>query len=203
MAWINLPRHFVVEFYCLARQAERSLDAVLFAPWPEFAAYYKGERASRVRDILGGLQSPLQSKKMAPLHVQRDEVLRHVKAPGLIAHLSGPYRGRWRKVWAFSGIEVAFVAAAFHALLHLLEENIAPAKETIVSLRMDFWAAQYLVQCRCHGMPELARATYVEHFNQAHHITPVKLSDLAPCPDDRMASSSLSRSTVVQRETHQ
>ena len=202
MARHYLPRRFVVQVYCLARQAERSLDAALFAPWSELAAYFTGERAARLNDVLGGLVNHLQSEGMTLPRTGREEVVRTVKTPGLIRHLSGPHLARWKKQWAFSRQQLCFIAGAFQSFLYLLKAGPEPARETIISLRMDFWACEYLIECRCHGMPELTRATYVEHFNQSLHVTPVKVSDLTSFPVDGKASDASSRGTVVQREPH-
>jgi hypothetical protein len=202
MALVNLTRQFVVQVYCLARQAERSVDASLFTPWSDLATYYKEERTARLRDVLSGLQALLEGMEMPLFQGSREEMLRNVTGPGLIGYLSGPCVARWKKRWTFAPKELSFVAATFQAFLRLLQTSQQPTREALIALRMDFWTCEHIIKCRCHGMAEIRRATHIEHFNQSAHVVPVKMNELVSSPVEQSVGGSESKDLVVQREPH-
>jgi len=199
---INLATQFVIQVYCLARQAERSVDAVLFAPWADLATYYEGERTARLRNTLGSLKSLVEGQQTGSAYGSREEVLRNIASPGLIGRLAGPWVARRKRRWPFSPYELCFVAATLENFLRLLQTSKEPAREALISLRMDFWACEFLIESRCHGLSELPRAAHIEHFNQSAHVVSIKMSQLVSWPVDLTAVDSQAQSLVVQRDHH-
>lgn len=197
---VKLTRSPIIQLYCVVRQAERSVDAALFAPWRELTAYYEGERAALARLVLDNLRQLLRGCGSEVRYTHRDEMLRDVAAPGLIRHLSGPWVARLKKRWAFSSRTLGFVAATLQAFLDLLNAIQQPARESLISLRMDLWACEYMIECRCHGFAELPRAMNIEHFNQAAHVVPVRMRQLVATSADMGAVDPRLQSVPSQRE---
>ncbi|MBV9123166.1 MAG: hypothetical protein JO112_07405 [Planctomycetes bacterium] len=171
---MRLPKSFIIELYCFSRQAERSVDAALLAPWSEFRAYYGPDKISALALLILKLQSLLPY----PFPRSEEDITPTVVAPGLFKVLLGPWIARWKKKWTFSCQEIALLACTLQTLVNIVKKPLPPDLQFLIRLRMDFWTCEYIIESRCYGMRELKVAQNIEHFNQSWHIKPVTLSEL-------------------------
>jgi hypothetical protein len=175
---IKLPKELVIRCYALCRQAERSLDRALRAPWAEFAAYYGPDRLSALETVAARLEAELPQPAVSHAPPRFEEVYRQRalgKAFGLLLGKLGIFR---KTTFAFREPEVRFVLAKLQALVNLLGRKERPAQEEIIASRMAMYDCQRLLEGPCYGLPELARANRVEHFLYPEHWQPVKLEEL-------------------------
>jgi hypothetical protein len=177
VACVKLSRRLVIETYALCRQAERSVDKVLDYRWPEFTAYYRGNRGAAVKRVVEQLRQ-LASDGACDPSPGREELTRHPRRPGLVQFLFGKWLAAGKKEWSIPCREIGFTAAALQALARLIDQDERPDHDTLVELRMDLWAAQWLLEGHCYGLSELARAVRMEHFSQSDHLVTVTLADL-------------------------
>jgi hypothetical protein len=179
---LKLPRWLIVETYALCRQAERSVDKVLDGRWPEFTAYYRGKRLTAVKRVVEHLRSSASGGTCDP-SPGRDELMRNSGRPGLVRFLFGKWLAAGKKEWSIPCREVGFTATVLQGLARLIEQEESPDPDTLVELRMDLWAAQWLIDGHCCGLPELARAVRMEHFMQSDHLATITLADLIRHPE--------------------
>ena len=198
---VELSRPFIVQLYCVARQAERSVHVALYAHWLTLKAYYSGERQAMVRSVRDYLRERLDHQRPTRSHANRDEMLQEVSEPGSMRYLLGPWIARWKNNWTFSVDALTFIADTLEHLLDFLERCEQPDRDALIALRTDCWACEYLIECRCHGLAELRRARHIEHFNQSFHIVPVTIQDLVPSPVAPAARAFRGYGNASQRES--
>jgi hypothetical protein len=81
-------------------------------------------------------------------------------------------------VWSFSKDELAFIYSVLDTVLRTLSSTARPDQEFLIDLRMRLYDCQWMIGNRMCGLRELDKATYVEHFCQAPHLTPVTLEEM-------------------------
>jgi hypothetical protein len=182
--WIKLPKELVVRTYCCCREAERSLDAALplWLPWEEFTAYYAGERAAALRTLLVRLGGSLPLGLAAAPSPSWEEVIRYLAPPGPVAELFDELigkriRGRQR-AFGFLPQEVQYIIGRLAALADLLVKKERPQQQDLIAMRMDLFACQRLIDCRCHGLAELDKAQRLSHFGEPGHEPRLRVEDL-------------------------
>jgi hypothetical protein len=167
----------VVLTYGYAREAERSVDAVLGNKWSELTDYYQPKTAA-LTSLTASLQNLLPRQAGSPRSLTGEEIGRAVSPPGLVAVLFGSWIARWKSTWRFSDREVAFLISTLNTLLEFLKKPESPSREELIALRRELYVCEYLIECRCHGLPELTTAKRIEHFRQSPYLVPVKIQDL-------------------------
>lgn len=177
VAQVSLSRRLVVETYAVCRQAERSVDNVLNNNWAEFAAYYRGERAAAVKRVAGQLRR-LNSDRACDPTLGREELTRSSRRPGLVQFLFGKWLAAGKGEWSIPCTEIGFTAAALQTLAQLVDQDERPEHDTLVELRMNLWAAQWLIEGHCYDLPALGKAARMEHFHQSDHLVTVTLDEL-------------------------
>ena len=176
--WVQLSRKTVVRIYCYCREGERSVDAALWTPWPELTNYYGAQRIAAIRQTIEELERSLGDRQGCSCR-RRDELTQRAPTPGLLRVLFGKWFGQTKTAWPLLPQEIQFFASSLLRLLQFLSIPEKPSQEELINLRMDLHACQYLVECRCYGLPELAKAQRIEHFYQSPAVAAVKLADLA------------------------
>jgi hypothetical protein len=177
--WIPIPKELIIQLYCYSRQAERSVDAALWTTWAELRDYYGEEKLAAIRLLIGKLRSLSPTSAASPPS-SGEEITKAVSSPSLFRVLFGGWIAAWKKVYLFTHREISFMAVTLNCLFHTLRATDRPTNEALIALRMDLHACEYLIECRCYGLPQLVRAVRIEHFNQARHLVPVKMDDLIP-----------------------
>jgi hypothetical protein len=167
----------VVLTYGYAREAERSVDAVLGNKWSELVDYYQ-DKIGVLASWATCLRILLPSQAAPSRPPSREDIGRAVSPPGLFSVLFGRWIASWKSTWRFSDRELAFFISTLNTLLEFLKAPESPPREELIAVRRDLYVCQYVIDCRCHGLPELVRARRVEHFRQSLHLVPVKIADL-------------------------
>lgn len=172
----QLDRMTAIRLYGYLRQAERSVDYVLAAPsqWPALLKYYSADARSNLGSLLDRLRALGAGGRG---HWTRDTVFQITFASLLSRCVCWLLRSR-KTGWSFPERELSFFATTLASLLALLETKTRPETEDLVSLRMDLYTCEYVIQYRLAGVPELHRASAVEHFGQSDHVRRVPMADL-------------------------
>ena len=174
---IELPKELVIRCYALCRQAERSLDRALHAPWAEFAAYYGPDRLSALEDGVARLEATLPRLGVS----QSSQGFAEVCRPRGLRRVFGLLLGRlgiFRKTrFAFRAPEVRFVLAGLQALVNLLGSKERPTREEIIASRVAMYDCQRLLEGPCYGVPEMERANRVEHFLSPGHLQAIPMKE--------------------------
>jgi hypothetical protein len=184
--WTRLSARTVLELFCVARQAERSVDRILGFEWGELIEYYTPEKVERIESLLTTLRSLLPEGAVATRGADRDEIGDGVPLPGRITVFLLQWFAPLRKIWRFRSQELAFVAAVLGRLLRALKSPVRPPQEALITLRRDLWMCEYVIECRCYGLPGLKEANRVEHLWPPLHIKPVRIIDLVGPPKHDM-----------------
>jgi hypothetical protein len=175
---IKLPKELVIRCYALCRQAERSLDRALHAPWAEFAAYYGPDRLSVLEAVATRLGATLPQPAVSHAPPRFEEVYRQRALGKAFGLLLGKFRIFRKTTFRFREPEIHFMLAGLQALVNLLERKEKPAQEEIIASRMAMYDCQRLLEGSCYGLPELEKANRVEHFLYPGHLQAVKLEEL-------------------------
>jgi hypothetical protein len=195
---VRLSRPFILEFYCLARQAERSVHRALPNPWPEFQAYYNDQKRQAITGMCRRLSALLPDEDNLPALRSAEDLEKELAPAGPISELGrylyGMVFGRIRKSWSFSADEIRFFITQLSTLLQLLQEENRPSQEALIALRMDLCYCQLIVSQRCPGMGERARASQVEHFDKTPWLPSVTMEELVGACEGGWAETLSSRS---------
>jgi hypothetical protein len=182
--WISVPKQLVLQMFCYSREAERSVDATLFAHWWELREYYAAEKRAAIAQLTAKLRDTLSNACLASPRLTRNEIWPKPSPLGqLIRVLFGRWIAPWKKAWRFPSQEIRFIVSNLTTVLSFLEAGDRPANQALIDLRMDLYTGEYLIEWRCHGLPELVRAQKIEHFHGPLHIRLVKMEDLIGQPD--------------------
>jgi hypothetical protein len=173
----RLRKKSAVGLYCWCRQAERSIDFALTggsAQWTRFREYYD----ARKRD---GMLSALEELRAFGVHLLEPPA--HDKVAYLSFWSFFPYLFRrmlnpFKTAWSFSKDELAFIYAVLDTVLRTLASSARPDQEFLIQLRLRLYDCQWIIGNRLCGLPELNKATYVEHFCQAPHVPVVTLEEM-------------------------
>jgi hypothetical protein len=175
---VTLDKDTVLRAFCYCREAERSVHRALGANWAEFGEYYapsKRADISSLIDHLGNLAGPRFNNDVQPT---ADEVGRHVREPGIVRYFLGPWIAGWKHSWKFPEAAVHFIGSRLATLLSLLDHPIKPRPEVLIALRVDLSRCGCIIECRCHGLAELKRASFIDHFHRTDWLRFVTLEEI-------------------------
>lgn len=175
---VYLDKQFILRLYCYTFQAERSIAFALGAEWSELREYYAGERAEGARAFFNELQQFVSTNGFFFPGQTLREVERTVRPVGLFRYFFGKWLARCKQGWFFSGRYLYYAAANLSSFLDLLSSPTRPEQQTLVALRMALCSSRSLIEMRCHGWEELARAMQVEHFWKAPWQRALRLTDI-------------------------
>src|SRR5262249_3564482 len=153
---VQLTGRKVLELFCTAREAERSVDFALLAEWPDFLEYYSAEKVARVVGLVERLRDLLPAEMQDVAARSREEICRRVLGPGPVRLLFGRWLARIQKTWGCRAQEIVFGIATLERLLQALKSTDRPSQDALIALRMDMYTCEYVIECRCHGLPGLA-----------------------------------------------
>lgn len=176
--WTRLSARTVLELFCVARQAERSVDKVLGNEWSEFVDYYSPEKVERIESLITHLRCLLPTDALVASPADRDAIGDGVPTPGMITVFIVQWFAAMRKTWRFRGQELGFMAATLESVLRALKSPHPPTQEALIALRMNLYTCEVVIECRCYGLPGLAEAARIEHLWHSPIIGPVKIIDL-------------------------
>jgi hypothetical protein len=167
---VILSSENIVELYCICRQAERSVHRALGWHWEAFRAYYGAERQTYLEAWERKLVDLVGPGSQWHSFANRDALVAQVRKPGFFRVIFGAWFANRRRTWSFSPAEIAFAARVLYSLIDVIGQALRPADQHLIDLRMDLWACEYLLDCRCHGLSRLERARHVEHFMQTASV---------------------------------
>jgi hypothetical protein len=173
----RLAKDSAVGLYCWCRQAERSIDFALTggsAQWSKFTEYYDDRKRA-------GMASALEELKALGVHLLNPpahEKVAYLSLWSPFLYLLKRMRNRSRAAWVFSKEELAFIYSVLDKFFRTLDSRAKPDQEFLIQLRMRLYDCQWIIGKHLCGLPELARAAYVEHFCQAPQLTPVTLEEM-------------------------
>ena len=147
-----------------------------------------GTKVESIQRIIATLEKLLVTTHEPLEPLSRDKVARTVSVPGFFRYYFGKWIAQRRTSWSFPAPQVRFLARVLHSLMQLLDEKHRPEADRLISLRMDFSVCQGIIECRCHGLRELERAKWMEHFQQTEWLPTVKLEEVLGEPASRPVS---------------
>src|SRR5436190_18528163 len=150
---IRLTRSQALNFYCLARQAERSIDFALHptCPWDLLRDYYLPERLARLESALEMLRG-LTSDAAAP--ISRDR-LRFINVWWVLSYWPRVLINRIRSSWHFEEIEVQFFVQTLQSVANYIRSPEKQSAEQLVETRMDLHHCETIVGWTLAGLPIL------------------------------------------------
>lgn len=175
---IQLAKSTVLKLFCFLREAERSVHRAITDPWPEFRDYYRPAKVAALRRLAAALGEALGSDIPTQEQMSREQAGESVSPPGIFRYYLGHLIAARKKAWPFPVPAVVFMATTLNRLVALLEATQKPDPGVLISLRMDCCAGEWMIESRCHGLPELRRARQVDHFNRAEWLPYVTLNDI-------------------------
>jgi hypothetical protein len=175
---IKLSKETILRLFCYCREGERSVHRALSANWSDLRAYYSETKRTEIKQLIKKLRQVAGQPVADGLSLTRNEAGKIVSAPGIIRY----YLGRWlvqhKKAWTFPLLAIQFMALTLHSLVRFVEEEIKPDTGSLISLRMDLCVCQSLIEGRCHGLAEIERAKWIEHFQMTEWLPKVTLTDI-------------------------
>jgi hypothetical protein len=189
---IRLSKRQIIEIACYCREAERSVDKVLFAHWSMLQEYYSPVKRAAIGRVIERLELLLptcgERSYPSPIIGEFGWAQRLLEVRMLWNRIAG----KWKKTWVFSDTVVYFIAAALRKLLALLDRPDKPDNSELIAMRKNFYDCQWLIDRRCYGLPELAKASRIDHFLISYHLVPVRMEEL-------LGSDAADRQTVAVR----
>jgi hypothetical protein len=174
---VSIKKEQALRFFCLARQAERSIDFALSSErqWDMLRQYYHGERLGMLEcavESLRGLTPP------AAPPISRDQAFR-LRLGWVLTYPARRLLNRLRASWRFEEKELQFILQTFRSVIDTLRRSQKPEARTLVQIRMDLYACQVIIERKLVGLPQARQAQRIEHFCQAAHIRPFKLEEIS------------------------
>src|SRR5947209_18701509 len=129
-----------LSFYCLARQAERSIARVLSpsCPCEPLREYYSESRLNQLEEAANSLRD-FSAPSISRYRMSEGAVWR-VLTVGF-----GRLLNRFRSTWRFSLLEVQFLSQTLRAAVEFLRLPEKPHSEQLINLRMDLYACQWVI----------------------------------------------------------
>jgi hypothetical protein len=167
----------VLKFFCLARQAERSIDFALSSQrqWDLLRQYYDSARLGILESAVDSLRT-LLPQAAAP--ASRDAAYR-LRVFWVLTYPVRIILNRFRTTWSFRETELQFILQTFQAVIDILKRREKPESPRLVQARMDLHACEVIIERKLIGLPEIRQAERIEHFCQASHIKPFNLEEIA------------------------
>jgi hypothetical protein len=174
---IRVKKQEALRFFCLARQAERSIDFAISSErqWDMLRQYYEGERLGRLESAVEVLRAITPTVGTAP---PRDQAFRGT-VRWLLAYPARIVLNRFRAAWRCQETELSFILQTFQNVTDLLKRRKKPEAGTLVQTRMDLHACEVIIERKLVGLPEVRQMERIEHFCQAPHIKGIKLEEIA------------------------
>jgi hypothetical protein len=173
----------VLRIYCLARQAERSIDFALASPeqWELFRQYYDETRLGMLHGLVRELET---SSPNGSTSIKRDQI------PGITLSWVLSYPMRWllnqfRIRWAFSDEEMIYITLVFRAFIKVTGAITQPDPKHLVQLRMDLYVAEKIIEKKLTGLSSLEKAGDIEHFCQNDHRVYFSLEEVCGVGPER------------------
>jgi len=174
---ISIRKWEALSFFCLARQAERSIDFALSSErqWDLLRKYYD---SARLEMLESAVESLLTVTPAAAAPASRDQAFR-VSLYWVLAYPARIILNRFRSSWRFQETDLQFILQTFQSVIDFLRRRQKPEARSLVQTRMDLHACEVIIERKLVGLPEVRQAQRIEHFCQAPHIKPFKLEEIA------------------------
>jgi hypothetical protein len=170
-----LSKNSALALFCHFRQTERSVHYALSSPslWEQFLAYYEPKETNinqlikMVTNAGAAMDGPLgeaPESQFTPLMMVREEARRLINP--------------WKRAWSFSIGELSYFRATMARLLTIVHSPQMPPRDELIELRLDCFKCHYLIHRKLTGIPELTKASSVEHFLQSDCIDHFTLEEI-------------------------
>jgi hypothetical protein len=156
-----LSRETTLRVLAVLRQAERSIDAVLYRSQPVWTAlreYYDAERRQEVTAAIATLDCEGLSRNGT------DGEWTPKERPSRLRFLVAFAANKWRRGWWLPAHQRCFLARSLQDVLKMLGSVEQPAHDELVQLRLHLTCAVSFLEDKLCGVPELDRIYDVEHF---------------------------------------
>ncbi len=145
---VKVDKQFLLRFYILIREAERSLHSALSSDWSELRRGYPPEKIEyfrkAIQDFLG--EAPLESVDPRQSEAYANRLAAAEPNPLRVIFRSW----RWTRACTYSfGVEVRYVASFLRQIAGVLSRETPPPRETLIALRMQMSAVERIIQFRC------------------------------------------------------
>jgi hypothetical protein len=173
---MRIDHRSVLRIYCLARQAERSIDFALASQeqWELFRQYYDETRLRMLHDLVQELETSIPNGSTPIL---RDQI------PGITFSWVLSYPMRWllnqiRIKWTLSDDEMTYISLVFRAFIKVTGYATQPDPEDLVRLRMDLSVAEEIIEKKLTGLSSLRKAKDIEHLCRNDHLASFSLEEV-------------------------
>lgn len=173
---IRLTKDLVLRLFCYAREAERSVDAALFAKWSELRGYYDADKIAALSATVACLKALAPDGPDGGPPFTGEEICQRA-AIGSLRTLCRRLIARTKRDWLFHDPEVVFMRSVLARFLEYLKAPEAPPGDQHITLRTELLHVQFVIEERCQ-LPELRRASRVNHFHYPSHRKPVSVEDV-------------------------
>jgi hypothetical protein len=175
---LKFEKDLVIQLYCFTLQGERSIAFALGAPWPELRAYYVGARVDALKRFTQRFGEWLARQGISYPTLRSSELGPAFPSVGLWQYLLGKWMANRKSQWTFAASAAWIMASALRSLVQVLDSEVRPDQELLISLRIDLCTSRTMIENRCYGLTELKRARRIEHFWQADWIPSLKIEEI-------------------------
>jgi hypothetical protein len=180
---IRLGKELLLKLFCASCQGYRSVHRALQdGYWSAFQAYYTSDKREAVQSLMEQLHELTPSKWRDLPPPQVEDLSRITPSRGLFRITFGSWLNKRKQSWRFAVEEIRFLTSTLQRLLRMLERPEAPARDDLITLRMDLTNCSGIFEMRCYGLPELDRGRYIEHFDQTERVRHWELSEILGVP---------------------
>jgi hypothetical protein len=150
---VKVDKEFLIRFYILIREAERSLHSALSCDWSELRRGYPPEKIESFRQAIQEFVGDIDLESMDPRQSE-------AYANRLAAAEPNPFRvifrsWLWNRARTFSfGEEIAYVATFLQQVAAVLVGEAPPQRDSLIALRMQISAVERIFQFRCCAIDE-------------------------------------------------
>jgi hypothetical protein len=172
----EIHKKLAIQISAYAREAERSVDFACMGPdqWIGLQGYYGPAKLAALRDIVDQLKPfmPSYPPLMDRRQFGKGSFAWLLRRPFIrMANLN-------KMKWRFSRDEIVFIHQTFQCLLEMLLLQPTPPAVVLVNMRTDLYMCECLIHRRLCGIPDIEKATRVEHFCQPSHLVHIRIEDL-------------------------
>jgi hypothetical protein len=173
---VEIHKELAIQLFAYAREAERSAAFSCLGPeqWVLLRDYYGPGKQAALREIANRLKPLIPPS--SPL-VDRSQFLRGTFT-WLVRRPFIRLANRTKLKWRFSRHEITFIHQTLQCWIDILSLQPAPPPLVLFNMRGDLFTCEHMIKRHLDGIPEIEKASRMEHFCQSDYIEHVRIEDL-------------------------
>jgi hypothetical protein len=173
---IEIHKELAVQLIAYAREAERSAAFACLGPeqWDPLRGYYGPGKQAALPETTNRLKPliPAYSPLVDGSQFWEGRFTWLVRRPFILL------ANRTKLNWRFSRNEITFVHQTLQCWIDILSLQPASPPLVLFNVRSDLFTCQHVIRRRLDGIPEIEKASRMEHFCQSDYIEHVRIEDL-------------------------